>query len=71
LPSPAGGEGYLISPPLTGGDEGEGDLYGFTNDLISIIWLFRELYGENSPFVKGGLRGIFLNIWELYVSTRN
>ena len=31
----AGGEGYLISPPLTGGDEGEGDLCGFTNDLIS------------------------------------
>jgi NAD(P)-dependent dehydrogenase (short-subunit alcohol dehydrogenase family)/acyl carrier protein len=33
-PSPSGGEGYNISPPLRGGDEGEGDVCGFTNDRI-------------------------------------
>ncbi len=34
-PSPARGEGCNISPPLRGGDEGEGDVCGFTNDRIS------------------------------------
>jgi NAD(P)-dependent dehydrogenase (short-subunit alcohol dehydrogenase family) len=34
-PSPSRGEGYNISPPLRGGDEGEGDVCGFTNDRIS------------------------------------
>ena len=34
-PSPSRGEGYNISPPLRGGDEGEGDVCGFTNDHIS------------------------------------
>jgi len=34
-PSPARGEGSNISPPLRGGDEGEGDVCGFTNDRIS------------------------------------
>ena len=29
------GEGCNISPPLRGGDEGEGDVGGFTNDRIS------------------------------------
>jgi len=33
--SPSRGEGYNISPPLRGGDEGEGDVCGFTNDRIS------------------------------------
>jgi len=33
---PLRGEGYSISPPLTGGDEGEGDVCGFTNDRISM-----------------------------------
>ncbi len=35
LPSPAGGEGKNIAPPLRGGDKGEGDLCGFTNELLS------------------------------------
>jgi peptidoglycan/xylan/chitin deacetylase (PgdA/CDA1 family) len=42
LPSPSRGEGYIISPPLRvadspgrGGDKGEGELRGFTNDCIS------------------------------------
>ncbi len=34
-PSPSRGEGYNISPPLRGGEEGEGDVYGFTNDRIT------------------------------------
>ncbi|MBI4690131.1 MAG: D-alanine--D-alanine ligase [Nitrospirae bacterium] len=34
-PSPAGGEGNNIAPPLRGGDKGEGDLCGFTNELLS------------------------------------
>jgi len=34
-PSPSRGEGYIISPPLRGGDEGEGDVCGFTNDHLS------------------------------------
>ncbi|MBI4689755.1 MAG: carbamoyltransferase HypF [Nitrospirae bacterium] len=34
-PSPAGGEGKNIAPPLRGGDKGEGDLCGFTNELLS------------------------------------
>jgi len=34
-PSPSGGEGCNISPPLRGGDEGEGALCGFTNDRIN------------------------------------
>ncbi|KAF0146394.1 MAG: hypothetical protein FD156_62 [Nitrospirae bacterium] len=34
-PSPSRGEGYKVSPPLRGGDEGEGDLCDFTNDRIS------------------------------------
>ena len=34
-PSPSRGEGCNISPPLRGGDEGEGDVCGFTNDRIS------------------------------------
>ena len=34
-PSPSRGEGCNIPPPLRGGDEGEGDVCGFTNDLIS------------------------------------
>ena len=33
-PSPSRGEGCNISPPLRGGDEGEGDVCGFTNDRI-------------------------------------
>jgi len=36
-PSPSTGEGFNISPPLRGGDEGEGDVCGFTNDRISIF----------------------------------
>jgi len=36
LPSPSRGEGSIVSPPLRGGDEGEGELYGFTNDRISV-----------------------------------
>ncbi|OGW56076.1 MAG: hypothetical protein A2Y81_09985, partial [Nitrospirae bacterium RBG_13_43_8] len=35
LPSPSRGEGCNTTPPLRGGDEGEGDVYGFTNDRIS------------------------------------
>jgi hypothetical protein len=35
LPSPARGEGCNISPPLRGGDKGEGDVCGFTNDRSS------------------------------------
>ena len=35
-PSPSRGEGCNIPPPLRGGDEGEGDVCGFTNDRISI-----------------------------------
>ena len=42
LPSPSRGEGYIISPPLgvadspgRGGDKGEGEVRGFTNDCIS------------------------------------
>jgi oxygen-independent coproporphyrinogen-3 oxidase len=35
LPSPARGEGYIFSSPLRGGDEGEGEVYGFINDRIS------------------------------------
>ena len=31
---PCRGEGCTISPPLRGGDEGEGDVCGFTNDRI-------------------------------------
>ncbi|OGW27349.1 MAG: hypothetical protein A2X59_07350 [Nitrospirae bacterium GWC2_42_7] len=34
-PSPSRGEGCYISPPLRGGDEGEGEVCGFTNDRIS------------------------------------
>ena len=34
-PSPFRGEGCNIAPPLRGGDKGEGDVYGFTNDLIN------------------------------------
>jgi hypothetical protein len=34
-PSPSRGEGCNTSPPLRGGDEGEGDVCGFTNDRIS------------------------------------
>jgi hypothetical protein len=34
-PSPLRGEGCNISPPLRGGDEGEGDVCGYTNDRIS------------------------------------
>ena len=34
-PSPSRGEGCNIPPPLRGGDEGEGDVCGFTNDRIS------------------------------------
>ena len=35
LPSPSRGEGYNTTPLLRGGDEGEGDVCGFTNDRIS------------------------------------
>jgi hypothetical protein len=35
LPSPSREEGCNISPPLRGGDEGEGDVCGYTNDRIS------------------------------------
>src|SRR3990170_1137422 len=34
-PLPPGERGLLISPPLRGGDEGEGDACGFTNDRVS------------------------------------
>ncbi len=34
-PSPARGEGYTVSPPLRGGDKGEGDLCVFTKDRVS------------------------------------
>jgi NAD(P)-dependent dehydrogenase (short-subunit alcohol dehydrogenase family) len=34
-PSPSGGEGYDISPPLRGGDGGEGDACGLTNEGAS------------------------------------
>jgi len=34
-PLPPGARGLIISPPLTGGDEGEGDTCGFTNDRVS------------------------------------
>jgi epoxyqueuosine reductase QueG len=49
LPSPAGGEGYLIPPPLTGGDEGEGVPSDFTNDLNSKLIKVgaKELIREN------------------------
>jgi len=35
LPSPFRGEGCNTTPSLRGGDEGEGDVCGFTNDRIS------------------------------------
>ena len=34
-PSPFRGEGCNNSPPLRGGDEGEGAVCGFANDLIN------------------------------------
>jgi hypothetical protein len=34
-PLPPGERGLIISPPLMGGDEGEGDTCGFTNDCVS------------------------------------
>jgi hypothetical protein len=34
-PLPPGERGLIIFPPLRGGDEGEGDACGFTNDRIS------------------------------------
>ena len=36
LPSPLEGEGCKISPPLRGGDEGEGEVCSLINDRISI-----------------------------------
>lgn len=49
LPSPAGGEGYLIPPTLTGGDEGEGVPSDFTNNLNSKLIKVgaKELIREN------------------------
>jgi hypothetical protein len=32
---PPGERGLIISPPLRGGDEGEGDTCGFINDRVS------------------------------------
>jgi hypothetical protein len=43
-PSPSRGEGCSISSPLRGGDEGEGDVCGYTNDRIS-----------NSPIKQAGV----------------
>ena len=40
--SPSRGEGYNISPPLRGGDEGEGDVRGFTHDFISRMPAFER-----------------------------
>ena len=34
-PLPPGERGLSISPPLRGGDEGEGDACGFTNERVS------------------------------------
>jgi hypothetical protein len=34
-PLPPGERGLIISPPLRGGDEGEGDTCSFTNDRVS------------------------------------
>jgi hypothetical protein len=35
-PLPPGERGLIIAPPLRGGDEGEGDTYGLTNDRVSM-----------------------------------
>ncbi|MEW6110258.1 MAG: hypothetical protein AB1632_13995 [Nitrospirota bacterium] len=45
-PSPSRGEGCNISPPLRGGDEGEGVASGFTKDRISI---YMKVEGFGSP----------------------
>ncbi|MBI5213827.1 MAG: archease [Nitrospirae bacterium] len=46
-PSPAGGEGNNIAPPLRGGDKGEGDLCGFTYEVLSMSYeLKAKIYGE-------------------------
>jgi len=34
-PSPFRGEGNIVSLPLRGGNEGEGDVCGLTNDRVS------------------------------------
>jgi anthranilate/para-aminobenzoate synthase component I len=44
--SPSRGEGCNISPPLRGGDEGEGDLSGFTNDSHHRVKLSYEMEKE-------------------------
>ena len=41
LPSPSRGEGCNTTPPSRGGDEGEGDVCGFTNDRISNLSISR------------------------------
>ncbi len=58
------GKGELIFPPLMGGDEGEGDLCGFTNDRLSNIekpdidhlWLPRA--GETKAIFFTGKGGV-------------
>src|SRR4030042_6657768 len=57
-PLPPGERGLIISPPLTvasgdsprrGGDEGEGDTCGFTNDRVSKV---RGVYGNRLLILK-------------------
>lgn len=59
-PSPSGGEGDIITPPLRGGDKGEGDLSNFTDgrivkllDEVSVApeILFKDV---DSPVVLAG-----------------
>jgi gamma-glutamyl-gamma-aminobutyrate hydrolase PuuD len=50
-PLPPGERGLIISPPLTGEDEGEGDTCGFTNDRVSKL-----IHRERSDFEISLLR---------------
>src|SRR4030043_1413348 len=49
-PLPPGERGLIISPPLRGGDEGEGDACSFTNDRVSNSQLrnFTEISVEDT-----------------------
>ena len=56
-PSPSRGDGNNTTPPLRGGDKGEGDVCGFTNDRINKGGSLCGLKGEVVlPLVKRHLR---------------
>ncbi len=56
LPSPTRGEGYVSSPPLMGGDEGEGGLCNFSINLIGEYNIAGDLWLVEPILKDAGIR---------------